>query len=167
MMRRPTSVDPVNETTRTAGCASSTAESSRARPCTSAATSWGIPASWRQSNSSTTDSGAFSDARLTTVHPAASAGATFRAWIETGKFQGVRHTATPQARVVVIVAPGAHFLSHDLARGPPGLLCKPSQVLGGEAHLPYSLRQALAALAGKQQPDVGGTHGNQARSLQQ
>ena len=101
MIRRPTSVEPVKLTTRTAGWASSVSVTSAAGPCTRLTTPGGIPASSRQRIISTTASGAFSEARATTGQPAARAGASLRAWMETGKFHGVRLATTPAGRRMV------------------------------------------------------------------
>ena len=46
-------------------------------------------------------SGAFSETRATTVQPAARAGASLRAWMEQGKFHGVRDATTPTGRRMV------------------------------------------------------------------
>ncbi len=101
MIRRPTSVDPVKVTTRTARWRSSAWVSSAAGPCTRFTTPSGTPASVRQRTSSVTASGAFSETLATTVQPAASAGASLRAWIEQGKFHGDRLATTPVGRRIV------------------------------------------------------------------
>src|SRR5690625_4298856 len=95
MIVRPTAVEPVNVTIAVLGCSISASLFSCGGPCTRLITPSGIPASVRQLIISVTASGAFSDTRATTVHPAARAGASLRAWIEHGKFHGDRLATTP------------------------------------------------------------------------
>ena len=101
MISRPTWVDPVNVTARTAGWSSSAWVTSRGGPCTRLTTPLGMPASVSVRIISVAASGAFSETLATTVHPAARAGASLRAWMEQGKFHGVSEATTPTGRLML------------------------------------------------------------------
>src|SRR5262245_832935 len=95
---RPTWVEPVKVSLRTIG------ESQSALPT---AIDWvssagrmfntpgGKPARWESSASASADRGVCSAGLITTVQPAASAGATLRVIMAFGKFQGVIAAQTP------------------------------------------------------------------------
>ena len=93
---RPTSVEPVNETTRTRGsCSIALTTGPERRDGMTLTTPAGTPASSSTGISASMVSGV-SDAGLsTTVQPAASAGPILRVAIAAGKFHGVTSTATP------------------------------------------------------------------------
>ena len=97
----PTPVDPVKEIPRTAEWSAQAWVMTLAEPWTTFSTPSGRPASCSVDSQRFTASGAFSETRATTVFPAARAGATFRAWIETGKFHGVRVATTPSGRCML------------------------------------------------------------------
>jgi len=95
---RPTAVEPVNVSLRTIGDAHSALPTSI--DCASSAgitfsTPGGKPARCDSSASASADSGVCSAGLMTTVQPAASAGATLRVIIAFGKFHGVIAAQTP------------------------------------------------------------------------
>ena len=95
---RPTSVDPVNDRCRTTSLLHSTWPT--AMLCSASAvmmlsTPAGMPARWASSATARADSGVASAGLITTLQPAASAGATLRVIIAIGKFQGVMAAHTP------------------------------------------------------------------------
>ena len=93
---RPTSVDPVKDSLRTRGSAS-TAWLNRLADdvVTTLTTPSGTPASRRMSATASAVSGVSLAGLSTTVQPAASAGPIFRVAIAAGKFHGVISTLTP------------------------------------------------------------------------
>ena len=93
---RPTSVEPVNDTTRTRGsCSMASTTGPERRDGMTLTTPAGTPASSRIGISASMVSGV-SDAGLsTTGQPAASAGPILRVAIAAGKFHGVTSTAMP------------------------------------------------------------------------
>ena len=93
---RPTSVEPVNDTTRTRGsCSMASTTGPERRDGITLTTPAGTPASSRIGISASMVSGV-SDAGLsTTGQPAASAGPILRVAIAAGKFHGVTSTAMP------------------------------------------------------------------------
>ena len=92
----PTSVDPVNATLSTSGCAANAAPAVSPKPVTMFTTLGGNPTSWINRPSRTADSGVCSAAGFSTiVQPAASAGASFHAAIISGKFHGMIWPTTP------------------------------------------------------------------------
>src|SRR5262249_2983506 len=95
MSSLPTSVEPVKLIFRTAGLRKKTSAMARDGPITRLATPRGTPASARQENIAINVSGVWSAGRLTTVHPAARAGAILRLGSAAGKFQGVIVATTP------------------------------------------------------------------------
>ena len=79
--RRPARVEPVKETTSTSGWPTSASPAARPRPVTTLSTPGGRPASSAASARRKAERGATSLGFRTTVHPAASAGATLAtAW---------------------------------------------------------------------------------------
>jgi hypothetical protein len=95
---RPTATDPVNDTARTSGEATTAAPAAGPRPITTLTTPGGSPAAVRQRAKCIALSGASSEGLSTTVLPAARAGAAFQAGIATGKFHGVISPTTPSGR---------------------------------------------------------------------
>ena len=91
---RPTTVEPVKAILSTPGWSTSAAPVSPS-PVTTLTTPGGMPASSASSPSRSAVSGVCSAGLSTTVHPAASAGATFQAAISSGKFQGMICPHTP------------------------------------------------------------------------
>ena len=77
MMRLPARVEPVNDTMSTSGLVTSASPTTGPRPVTRLKTPFGRSISSRISASMNAVSGATSLGFSTTVHPAASAGATF------------------------------------------------------------------------------------------
>jgi hypothetical protein len=94
----PTRVLPVKDTFRMSGDAVSTpAVAAWSPPTTTLSTPGGTPARSASCASAIADRGVSSAGRSTMVQPAASAGATFRAGIAAGKFQGVSSAHGPTA----------------------------------------------------------------------
>src|SRR5436305_9892131 len=87
--------DPVNDSRRRRGSATSAAPTSSPIPCTTFSTPGGKPASTARSASIEQDSGDHSAGFRTTVQPAASAGAVFQVESMNGAFQGVITAAGP------------------------------------------------------------------------
>jgi hypothetical protein len=96
-MERPTAVEPVNATLSRPGWLTSVEPTSPA-PGTTLTTPGGRSASAITSASTSSDSGVVSAGLITTVLPAARAGAIFQAAISSGKFQGITWPATPSGR---------------------------------------------------------------------
>src|SRR5207342_3278046 len=92
---RPVSVDPVNETTRTSGCATSGAPVPGPSPKTRFSTTAGTPASASACTKLTPDAGASSAGLNTTVLPHTRAGRIFHDGTAIGKFQAVIIPQTP------------------------------------------------------------------------
>ena len=90
-MWRAVSGEPVNETRRTPGCATSAAPISSPIPCTMLKTPGGKPASATRSASSEQESGDHSAGLRIIVDPAASAGAVFQVDSMNGAFHGRDH----------------------------------------------------------------------------
>ena len=82
-------------TLSTPGCATSGAPAAAPNPVTTLKTPGGKPASTTSSANSSVDAGACSAGLTTTVHPAASAGASFQLMSSTGEFHGVIAATTP------------------------------------------------------------------------
>src|SRR6185437_1125432 len=91
----PTSVEPVNESFRTARFEVSSAPISFSGPVTTLRTPFGTPARAPNSASASAEKGVCAAGLTTTVHPAANAGPIFRVIIASGKFQGVIQATTP------------------------------------------------------------------------
>ena len=94
-MRRPTSVEPVKETTFTSGCSTSGSPTSPPEPMTTLKTPAGSPASSNTRASATTEAGVSVAGLITIVLPAIRAAMDFQAGIAIGKFQGVTNAQTP------------------------------------------------------------------------
>ena len=92
---RPTGVDPVKDTLATCGDPSNAAEMSAGRPKRTLIAPAGKPLSIRHWAIAKGAAGVSSAGFMTTVHPAASAAATFLAAVMTGKFQGTICPTTP------------------------------------------------------------------------
>ena len=97
----PVAMEPVNVTFFTLGWFVRAAPVLGPSPSTTLNTPSGIPASVANSAKSRAESGVSSLGFNTTVHPAASAGATFQAAIETGKFHGTIAATTPMGSLLV------------------------------------------------------------------
>ncbi len=94
-MRRPTAVEPVKATLSIPGWVTRVEPTSPA-PVTMLTTPGGRPASAMISARTKIDSGVVSAGLITTVLPAARAGAIFQDAISRGKFQGMTWPATPR-----------------------------------------------------------------------
>ncbi len=94
-MRFPTAVEPVNAILSTPGWATSAAPVVAPGPGTTLRTPGGRPTSDATSASRSAVSGVSEAGLSTTVHPAASAGATFQEARFRGKFQGTMAPTTP------------------------------------------------------------------------
>jgi hypothetical protein len=92
---RPTSVEPVKLSLRTAGCEVSSPPMARAPPVITLRTPAGTPARVASSASANADNGVCAAGLTTIVQPAASAGATLRVIIAAGKFHGVMAAHPP------------------------------------------------------------------------
>jgi hypothetical protein len=93
---RPTAVEPVKLSLRTAGFAQSSLPTpSLSDVVTVLYTPAGNPAASASAASASAVSGVSEAGLMTTGHPAASAGATLRVIIASGKFHGVMAAATP------------------------------------------------------------------------
>src|SRR4030081_941348 len=137
---RPTSVEPVNDNTRTRGsCSIVLTTAPERRDGMTLTTPAGTPASSSSGISASMVSGVSEAGLSTTGQPAASAGPILRVAIAAGKFHGVTSTATPARRG----APAAGFrrpfafLGGDRFREP--LALRHDHLIG--------LAQDLAALA--------------------
>src|SRR4051794_38459873 len=106
MSLRPTSVDPVNDSLRRRGSAISGAESADDFDvCTTLTTPAGTPASSSSCVKKIVVSGVRAGGLMTTVQPAASAGAILRVAIANGKFHGVMKKQGPTGRCDTIMRP--------------------------------------------------------------
>src|SRR6185436_13918385 len=92
---RPTSVEPVNDTTRVSADSRIALPTSSPPPVTRLTTPAGTPASSRIFTTLTADSGVSVAGLKTTVLPHTSAGAIFHDGIAIGKFHGVMIDAMP------------------------------------------------------------------------
>ncbi len=95
MMRRPTSVEPVKHTLRTAGWATKRSPTTLPLPGRICRTPSGRPDSSASSPIRSALSGVSSAGLTTTVLPAASAGAKPHPAMAMGKFQGTMTATTP------------------------------------------------------------------------
>ena len=152
MIWRPTPVDPVKLTARTAGWWSRAAVISREGPWTRLTTPAGNPASCRTSNRPVAASGAFSDTLPTTVQPAASIAASLRAWMETGKFHGREAEGHADGFAEAEVAPAVEFGRADGAGGAADFLGEPAEVFNREVHFPLGFGEPFS---GFQRQGVG------------
>ena len=94
-MSCPVVVSPVKEISGTPGCFTSASPASSPSPLTRLNTPSGTPASRKISGHRLADSGVNSAGFSTTVHPEASAGASFQLSSMNGVFHGVISPATP------------------------------------------------------------------------
>src|SRR6187455_1948330 len=94
-MRCPVASDPVNATLATSGCSTSGAPTSGPKPVTTLTTPGGKPACSTSRMNSSTLADVNSDGLMTTVLPAASAGASFHEVSSSGEFQGTIAAMTP------------------------------------------------------------------------
>src|SRR6266540_3799745 len=102
--RRPTPVEPVNDTLRTRASSSQVVTTVAASVVgTTLTTPAGTPARSISRASAIAVSGVSAAGLSTTVQPAASAGPILRVAMAAGKFHGVTSAATPTGRVVTIV----------------------------------------------------------------
>ncbi len=85
----------MNATLATSGCSTSGAPTSAPNPVTTLTTPGGKPASSTSFMNSSTDADVNSDGLMTTVLPAASAGASFQAVSSSGEFHGTMAATTP------------------------------------------------------------------------
>ncbi len=99
MIRLPAAVDPVNATLSVPGCVTRCSPTSRP-PGTTLTAPRGTPASSRASARMKVLSGASGGGLITTVHPAARAGAVFQEARVTGAFQGMIAVTTPTGSFV-------------------------------------------------------------------
>ena len=111
---RPTSVDPVNDTTRTASLTRSAFPTSAPPPVTRLTTPGGMPASSRIRTKFSADSGVSVAGLKTTVLPQTSAGMIFHDGIAIGKFHGVMIAETPTGWRIDIA---------NLSRSSDGTVC--------------------------------------------
>lgn len=100
MISSPTFRDPVNATLSTKGCLAKYAPISP-KPFTMFTTPLGIPASCTNSATLRAERGVCSAVFMTTVHPAASAGASLYACMIKGTFQGMIWPTTPTGYFLV------------------------------------------------------------------
>src|SRR4029450_13171762 len=148
---RPTSVEPVKETTRTRGsCSMALTTLPEERDGMTLITPAGTPASSMIGISASMVSGVSEAGLSTTGQPAASAGPILRVAMAAGKFHGVTSTATPAGvgwtamRGRGAGGGGAHARAYPAHR-PPRV---PAEELGGIGHPPARVRQRLAVLDG-------------------
>src|SRR5689334_6886436 len=94
-MRCPVASEPVNATFATSGCSTSGAPTSGPKPVTTLTTPGGNPAASTSFMNSSTDADVNSEGLMTTVFPAASAGASFHVVSSKGEFHGTIAATTP------------------------------------------------------------------------
>ena len=95
---RATSVEPVNITPATCGCATSAAPTVSPSPGSSCSASCGTPASCSSATICAAISGVCSAGLASTTLPAASAAATWPQKMASGKFHGLMQATTPSGR---------------------------------------------------------------------
>ena len=105
MICLPTSVDPVKQTLRTAGCVTKRSPTTDPLPGITVSTPSGSPASRASSPIRIAVSGVISAGLSTTVLPAASAGANPQPAMGIGKFQGTMMPTTPRGSWKVMSTP--------------------------------------------------------------
>ena len=113
--RLPARVEPVNETLSTSGCVAIASPTTGPSPVTRLNTPFGSPASWMMSARMKALIGATSLGFNTTVQPAASAGATFSAIWNSGKFHGVIAPTTPTGSLTTSELPISSCHAYDVA----------------------------------------------------
>src|SRR6187455_372338 len=94
-MSVPVRSEPVNATFATSGCSTSGAPTSGPKPVTTLTTPGGKPASSTSFMNSSAEADVNSDGLITTVLPAASAGASFHVVSSSGEFHGTMAATTP------------------------------------------------------------------------
>src|SRR5690606_24406476 len=94
-MSVPVRSEPVKATLLTSGCSTSGMPTSAPKPVTMLTTPGGKPACSISFANSSTEADVNSDGLITTVQPAASAGASFQAVSSNGEFHGTIATTTP------------------------------------------------------------------------
>ena len=99
-------------------------------------------------------SGVSSAGLMTTVQPAASAGAILRVAIASGKFQGVMKKHGPTGRCVTIIRPVPSGFVPIASGDARRLLREPAQELAAVGHLAAGLRERLAHLERHQQREL-------------
>jgi hypothetical protein len=114
----------------------------------------GMPARSASSAAASAVSGVSSAGLMTTGQPAASAGATLRVIMASGKFHGVMAAHTPMGcfkhqQAAVVVELGQRFAVDAL-----GLLGKPFHKAGAVGHFALGFGQGLALLGGHQAAQV-------------
>jgi len=95
MSSLPTAVEPVKLSLRTSRLLVNSAPMGLESPVTTDTTPGGTPARSASTHMASAENGVSSEGLITMVQPAASAGATLRAIIAAGKFQGVIAAVTP------------------------------------------------------------------------
>src|SRR5579863_9292572 len=147
---RPTSVEPVNDTTRTRGsCSIAPTTLPEEREGMTLTTPAGTPASSRIGISASMVSGVSEAGLTTTGQPAASAGPILRVAIAAGKFHGVTSTAMPAGLwCTTIRAPEEG--ARQRADVTHCFLGVPAEELGGIGDFAARVRQCLAVLDGDQ-----------------
>src|SRR6185312_8681679 len=98
----PTGIEPVKEIFFTTLAGIRCSDTFAGTPNTRLMTPAGTPASSKHFTSSTQPPGVSSDALMMIEQPAASAAASFRAGVSTGKFHGVNAATTPTGSVTTI-----------------------------------------------------------------
>jgi hypothetical protein len=94
-MSCPVRSEPVNATLATRGCSTSGVPTSAPNPVTTFTTPGGNPARTIRSMNSSSEAEVYSEGLITTVLPAASAGASFQAVSSSGEFHGMMQATTP------------------------------------------------------------------------
>ena len=100
-MCAPVASPPVKAILATRGCSTSVGPTSPPKPVTVLTTPAGKPASANSLANSSVEAEVNSLGLMTTVHPAASAGASFHASSSSGEFHGVIATTTPSGSRLV------------------------------------------------------------------
>src|ERR1035437_6476745 len=135
----PVSVEPVNDTRATSGCATIAAPASPL-PCTRLMTSGGRPASSRISTNKCPVIGTSSAGLNTQAFPRTSAGNIFHVGIASGKLNGVMIPATPIGRRKLI----AHLFRNSLGTVCPNNL-RPSVAASNAVSIPSCTSPRVSA----------------------
>ena len=134
-MMRPTAVEPVNVTARTAGAPISCSETGGGSPKTRLTAPGGAPASASARTTSAAVRGVASAALSTAVQPAARIAPSLRAASTAGKFQAVNAATTPSGAGSRQPLRARRAARDHAALDPPGLLAVPAQRLDRAADL--------------------------------
>src|SRR5262249_23448006 len=165
---RPTSVEPVKETTRTRGsCSIALTTFPDEREGMTLTTPAGTPASSRIGISASMVSGVSEAGLSTTVQPAASAGPILRVAMAAGKVHGGPSTATPAGLGLPHHARAGGGGARALADGAHRLLRVPAEELGGISNFAARIRERLAVLDGDQLGEPLGVAHDQLEGLAQ